>query len=148
MAPPPIEYDDEPEGWVPEFGPLDWMTASATVANALVIASRESQAAGFMHVAEVSAQAAEFISITIEPIAIPERDATEKILNELRVRLEAVETATIEVVTQPQLREFQCRQELQKCLSVDISLDQKFACWLAFGACLARDLTTLVTRKD
>ena len=120
---PPIEYGDKSEGWGPESGPLDWMTASATAANDLVIASRESQTAGFMHVAEVSAQAAEFISTAIVPIADPEREATENILNELRVRLEALETAKnefIEVVTQPQLREFQCRQELQKCLSVEL----------------------------
>ena len=148
---PPVVYGDKPKGGGPESGPLDWMTASATATNDLVIASRESQRAGFLRVAQMSAEAAEFISTAIEPIADPEREATENILNVLRVLLEAVETATneiTEVVPQPQLREFQCRQEFEKCLSNVSPLHQKIACCLAFASCVARDLTTLVIRKD
>ena len=124
-----------------------WKVVTRTASTSLATASTFAASTGLDDLAEASVKVQYVITKDFGSAENPEEEISETKLKHLISRIAELQTQ-IEKYEEAKPMALECQKAREECLTEVTTWDQKIACWMANAACLARDVTSLVRRRE
>jgi predicted ATP-binding protein involved in virulence len=124
-----------------------WKAVTTTASTSLATASTSAASTGLDDLAEASRKVRYAITNDFEPAQNPEEEISETQLKNLISRLTEFETQ-IQTYEEAKPMAFECQRACEECLTGVTTWDQKISCWMAYAACLARDVTSFARLRE
>ena len=127
----------------------DWVLSTASATEALSTSISSSTAAGHPKLAAAGERLSKVVINVFQPVHDPETQLTNAHFIQLNTKIADLENevqrlrATEDL---PKLREFLCEQQFRACMASASHRYEQATCWMSLVACLARDVTTIVSK--